>query len=101
MPLADRLLPIDSLSYLAVSNLFFMSQMEDDVKDFLKRIVWSMFLGLVWLTTTLGIGTYNNLLVPEKSIGIGNIIFYIWMAGSLIALVWLYYRIWKKKFPHG
>jgi len=61
-----------------------MSQMEDDVKDFLKRIVWSMFLGLVWLTTTLGIGTYNNLLVPEKSIGIGNIIFYIWMAGSLV-----------------
>jgi FtsH-binding integral membrane protein len=78
-----------------------MSGMEDDVKDFLKRIVWSMSLGLFWLTTTLGIGTYNHLLVPEQSIGIGNIIFYIWMAGSLVALVWLYIRIWKKKFPHG
>ena len=60
-----------------------------------------MSLGLVWLTTTLGIGTYNNLLVPEHSIRISNIIFYIWMAGSLVALVWFYIRIWKKKFPHG
>jgi tellurite resistance protein TehA-like permease len=78
-----------------------MSRMEDDVKDFLKRIVWSVGLGLFWLTTTLGIGAYNQLLVPEPDISIGNIIFYIWMAGSLVALIWLYYRIWKKKFPHG
>lgn len=75
--------------------------MEDDVKDFLKRIVWSVSLGLLWLFTTLGIGTYNHLLVPEPEIGIGNIIFYIWMAGSTTALIYINYRIWKKKFPHG
>lgn len=75
--------------------------MEEEVKDFLKRIVWTVSLGLLWLTTTLGIGTYNHLLVPEPSIGIGNIIFYIWMAGSLGALIYLLNRIWKKKFPHG
>ncbi|THU36836.1 hypothetical protein FAM09_17880 [Niastella caeni] len=78
-----------------------MSMMEDDVKDFLKRIVWSVFLGFLWLTTTLGIGTYNDLLVPNPSISIGNIIFYIWMASSLAALIYINYRIWKKKFPHG
>jgi FtsH-binding integral membrane protein len=78
-----------------------MSGMEEEVKDFLKRIVWSMSLGLLWLITTLGIGTYNHLLVPEPNITIGNIIFYIWMAGSLVCLIWLYCRIWKKKFPHG
>ena len=78
-----------------------MSEMEDDVRDFLKRIVWTVSLGLLWLTTTLGIGTYNNLLVPEPSISIGNIIFYIWMAGSLVALIIILSRIWKKKFPHG
>ena len=78
-----------------------MSEMEDDVKDFLKRIVWTVSLGLLWLTTTLGIGAYNNLLVPEPSISIGNIIFYIWMAGSLVALIIILSRIWKKKFPHG
>ena len=74
---------------------------EDDVKDFLKRIVWSVSLGFLWLVTTIGIGAYNNLLVPENGLGIGNIIFYIWAAGSLVALIWINRRIWRKKFPHG
>ena len=78
-----------------------MSEMEEDVKDFLQRIVWSVSLGLLWLTTTIGIGAYNHLLVPEPSIRISNIIFYIWMAGSLVALIIINMRIWKKKFPHG
>jgi tellurite resistance protein TehA-like permease len=76
-------------------------EMEEDIKDFLKRIVWSVSLGFLWLTLTLGIGTYNQLLVPEHTITIGNIIFYIWMAGTLAALIYINYRIWKKKFPHG
>lgn len=74
---------------------------EDDVKDFLKRIVWSVSLGFLWLMTTLGIGAYNDLLVPENGLSIGNIIFYIWSAGSLAALIWINRRIWRKKFPHG
>ena len=78
-----------------------MSMMEDDVKDFLKRIVWTVSAGFFWLTITLAIGAYNDLMVPNPSISIGNIIFYIWGAGSLAALLYLYYRIWKKKFPHG
>jgi hypothetical protein len=75
--------------------------MEHDIRDFLKRIVWTVFSMFLWLTLTVGIGAYNNLLVPEHGISIGNIIFYIWSAGSLAALVYLYIRIWKKKFPHG
>ena len=74
---------------------------ENDVKDFLKRVVWSVLLGFLWLVTTLGIGAYNHLLVPENGLGIGHIIFYIWMAGSLVALIWINRRIWRKKFPHG
>ena len=75
--------------------------MEEDVKDFLQRIVWSFSLGFLWLTTTLGVGAYNHLIVPEHGITIGVIIFYIWWIGSLVLLIWLYIRIWKKKFPHG
>jgi hypothetical protein len=78
-----------------------MSMMEDDVKDFLQRIVWTISSGFLWLTVTLGIGAYNDLMVPNPTISIGNIIFYIWSACSLGALLYLYYRIWKKKFPHG
>jgi FtsH-binding integral membrane protein len=78
-----------------------MPYAEDDPRDFLRRIVWSLSLALVWLISTLAIGTYWDLLVPEKKLGISNIIFYIWMAGSLVGLIWVYARIWKKKFPHG
>ena len=77
------------------------SGMEDEVKDFLKRIVWTASLIFLWLTTTVAIGAYNNLLVPEHGIGIGNIIFYIWMGGSLAGIIYLLIRIWSKKFPHG
>jgi FtsH-binding integral membrane protein len=78
-----------------------MPLMEDDARDFLKRIVWSLSLGLLWLVTTIGIGAYNQLLVPDHGLTTGNIIFYIWMAASLVALIWVNIRIWKKKFPHG
>lgn len=78
-----------------------MSYAEDDPRDFLRRVVWSLSLGLVWLVTTIGIGTYTGLMVPEKKLTTGNILFYIWMAGSLVALIWINARIWKKKFPHG
>jgi hypothetical protein len=78
-----------------------MSMMEDDVKDFLKRIVWTVSAGFFWLTITVAIGAYNDLLVPNHKITIGNIIFYIWGVGTLAALLYLYFRIWKKKFPHG
>jgi hypothetical protein len=78
-----------------------MSKMEDDAKDLLRRVVWSLSLGLLWLITTIGIGTYNRLIVPENGLHTRNIIFYIWMAVSLVALVWINIRIWKKKIPHG
>ena len=78
-----------------------MPYAEDDPRDFLRRVVWSLSLGLVWLVSTIGIGTYTGLMVPEKKLTAGNIIFYVWMAGSLAALIWINARIWKKKFPHG
>jgi hypothetical protein len=78
-----------------------MALMENDIKDFLKRIVWTVFSMFLWLTLTIGIGAYNNLLVPEHGLHTGNIIFYVWAAGSLAALVYLFFRIWRKKFPHG
>jgi len=76
-----------------------LSRVEDDTKDFLRRVVWSLSLGILWLVTNIGIGAYNDLFTPTGTVG--NIIFYIWAAVSLVALIWLNYKIWKKKFPHG
>lgn len=78
-----------------------MSRMEHDAKDLLRRVVWSISLALLWLITTIGIGAYNGLLVPEKGLRITNIIFYVWMVASLVGLVRINIIIWKKKIPHG
>ncbi|MFM9908810.1 MAG: hypothetical protein ACKVOW_05660 [Chitinophagaceae bacterium] len=78
-----------------------MSEMEEDASRFLKRIVWSLSSGLVWMFINLGMGIYNGWMVPKEKIGITNIIFYIWMVVSLILLIWINRRIWKDKFPHG
>lgn len=75
--------------------------MENDARRFLQRIVWSLFSGLLWLVLTLGLGIYNGWMVPEPRLSWVNIIFYIWMATSLAALIYVNYRIWKEKFPHG
>ena len=78
-----------------------MSHMEEDASRFLKRVVWSIFSVFLWLTLTVGIGAYNGWLVPENGIRAANIIFWIWMALSLALVIWINYRIWKVKFPHG
>jgi len=78
-----------------------MSQMEDDAAQFLKRVVWSLSSGLLWLIINLGVGIYAGWMVPENGITLGNIIFYIWMVFSLGLLIYVNYQIWKKKFPHG
>jgi len=78
-----------------------MSIIEPEVKDFLKRIVLSVFVGLFWLMLNMIIGIYFGLLFVENKISIGNIIFYSIFIISLVALIWFYYRTWKTKFPHG
>jgi len=78
-----------------------MSGMEPEVKDFLKRVVWSIFFGLVWLMLNMTMGIYFDLLFIYEKITIGNIVFYLFALISLGLLIWFYYKTWKKKFPHG
>jgi hypothetical protein len=78
-----------------------MSLLEPDVKDFLQRIIKSIFLGLIWIMLNSTIGIYFGLMFVNDKITIGNILFYIFFIGSLALLIRFYYRIWKKRFPHG
>ena len=56
-----------------------MSGMEPEVKEFLKKIVWSVFFGLLWLMLNMTLGIYFNLLFVEDKIRIGNIAYYIFL----------------------
>ncbi|PWT74872.1 MAG: hypothetical protein C5B59_10140 [Bacteroidetes bacterium] len=75
--------------------------MEPEVKDFLKRIVWSVFFGLLWLMLNMTLGIYFDLLFIHDKIDMGNIFFYVFVILSLSGLIWYYAKTWKKKFPHG
>jgi hypothetical protein len=78
-----------------------MSSMEPEVRDFLKRIVLSVFVGLSWLILNMTLGIYFGLLFFETKISLANIIFYFILVGSLGGLVWFLLHTWKTRFPHN
>ena len=73
--------------------------MENDIRGFLKRIVWSLALGLFWLFIALSIGLYTGLLVPEHGVHTHQIIFYIFLAVTFAWVAFTIYRMWKGKTP--
>jgi len=75
--------------------------MEPDAADFLKRIVWSVTLVLVYMLILLTVGIYGNWFFFEDSPVTGNYIFYVWVLLSSAGTVYLLMRWWKRKFPHG
>ena len=78
-----------------------MSQLEPEVKDFLKKIIQSVFVGLLWMFANMIMGIFMGWLFISERIRAVNIIFYIFFAASSVVMVLFYYRTWKKKFPHG
>lgn len=78
-----------------------MDYFEPEVKDFLKRIISSLFLGLFWLILNMTFGIFFEFIFINEKISFGNIIFYLFLLLSLYFLIRFYYRTWKKKFPHG
>jgi hypothetical protein len=77
------------------------SGMEPEVKDYLKRVLLSFLLGLIWLMVNMTIGIFLGWMFFYDHPGIGNIIFYCFMAGTLVLYLLFLRRTWKKRFPHG
>jgi|GEM_PF-868089 len=78
-----------------------MSEMEEDVKRFFTRIVWSVTLILTWVFLTVGIGIYKKWLIPEGKWGWDNLVFYIISLAALIFVLKKLKGYWSEKFPHG
>ncbi|MGN6617262.1 MAG: hypothetical protein ACTHJ5_08780 [Ilyomonas sp.] len=70
--------------------------MEPEVVAFLKRIAFTIFLIIAWLLINSTFGIMFNLAFPVERIRIGNIIFYIWFAGSFIFLLRYLLRLWRR-----
>lgn len=78
-----------------------MSGMEEETRNFLQRIVWTISLIFLWLMINIAVGIYNGWMIPSHGMRTGNYIFYLWMLLSLYFLVRFIIKIWRHKFPHG
>lgn len=75
--------------------------MEPEARDFLKRVIWSVFMGLVYLFVNSTIGIAGGWFFFMDKPTVGNYIFYAWFIASTVGLVLLLFKWWRKKFPHG
>jgi NADH:ubiquinone oxidoreductase subunit 3 (subunit A) len=74
-----------------------MSGMEPETQDFLKRIVQTVSVGMLFLLLHMTFGLYFNWGFFEDSPAVGNIIYYIVFLSSFAGLIYFYYRLWKGK----
>jgi hypothetical protein len=75
--------------------------MEPEIQDFLKRVVWSISFVLLYMIINSTAGIAAGWLFFYDRPTPGNYIFYAWLLISIIGLLWLLIKWWKKKFPHG
>jgi hypothetical protein len=69
--------------------------MEEDVKEFLIKIVQSISIGLVWLLANMSIGIYFGFAFFEGRPSLGNYIYYAVFILTLIALINYLRKKWK------
>jgi len=75
--------------------------MEPEVRDFLKRVVWSISIGLLYLIINSTIGIAAGWFFFADKPTLGNYIFYTWFVATALGVVVLLMKWWRKKFPHG
>ena len=70
--------------------------MDPEVAKYFKKILNSLFAGLMWLFINITGGIYFGLAFSNEYPLFVNILFYVWLAASLILLLWFYYKTWGK-----
>jgi ABC-type spermidine/putrescine transport system permease subunit II len=70
--------------------------MEPDIAAFLKRIVNTIFIGLLFLAVNTTLGVMYDLAFFEDHITWKNILFYIFFLTSFVFLIRYYLKIWNK-----
>jgi hypothetical protein len=72
-----------------------MSSMEEDASRFLKKIVRTIAIAILWLMINMTFGIYLGWMFFYGSPTLGNFIFWGWMVLSLVLVLWYLYKVWK------
>jgi len=70
--------------------------MDPDVKKYLRKILNSLVYGLLWLALNVLGGLYWEYGIINNKLSFANILFFTWFLCSLAALLYYYYRAWRK-----
>jgi len=73
---------------------------EPEVKNFLKRVLQTVSMGMLFLIVHMTFGLYLNWGFYEEEMTTGNLIYYIFFVTSFIALLYYYYRMWNTHLSH-
>jgi hypothetical protein len=74
-----------------------MSEMEPEVSEFLKKIVWSLSAIMVWMLINILFGIKWGYALFETGHTLGSVIFYTWIMISSYFLFRLYQKFWGQK----
>jgi hypothetical protein len=69
---------------------------DPEIKKYFKKVLNSISIGLIWLMAMVTAGLYFGLAYADGKPVIYTIIFYILAAGTFAALLFYYYKTWKK-----
>jgi len=69
---------------------------DPEVTRYFKKIINSLFTGLMWLFINITAGIYFELAYSKRYPSYIHVLFFVWLVLSLILLLWYYYKIWSK-----
>jgi len=75
--------------------------MEPGVKEYLRRILMTLSVGLFWMASNTTVGIMYGYAFIESKVKLGNVLFYLWFATSLTLFLWYEYRLWTKPISNG
>lgn len=70
--------------------------MEPGIKEFFKRLSASIGMCVLWMAVNMVIGVKHGYAFFESGLRWSNIVFYVWIVISFIALIFFYKWLWKK-----
>lgn len=73
------------------------SGMEPEVQQFLKRIVSTLSVAILWMLVHTLLGIRFNLAFFDKGFRWYNLLYYLFFVGSFIGLIYFFWRTWRDK----
>lgn len=69
---------------------------DPEVKKYFRKIMSTFGFGFLWLFSNITAGMYFGLAYVNGKFSIANLLFYTVSLLTLAALLWYYYKLWKK-----